>query len=106
MMRAVLDAARFTGWRVGHFRPARTKWGWRTPVEGDGTGFPDAVMIHPAAGLCWWVEFKTARGRLSAEQERWRDDLVRAGQVWRLVRGRAGLTALLDDMATLPRVAS
>jgi hypothetical protein len=104
MTRTVLDAARVTGWRVGHFRAARTKWGWRTPVEGDGAGFPDLIMIHPAAGLCWWVELKTRTGRLSADQERWGEDLIRAGQVWRVVRGKAGLDQLVHDMAHLARL--
>lgn len=104
MMRAVVEAARLTGWRIHHTRPGRTMHGWRTPLEGD-KGFPDAVMIHPRAGLCWFVEFKARYGRLSADQERWGRDLAAAGCDWRTVRGRAGLTALLDDMATLPRVA-
>jgi hypothetical protein len=105
MMRAILDAARFLGWRVAHFRPARTSHGWRTPVEGDGAGFPDAVMVNPRAGLTWWIELKARRGRLTREQERWGFDLAAAGQSWRVVRGRAGLTDLLDDMAIRPRTA-
>lgn len=103
MTRAVLDAARFTGWRVAHFRPARTAHGWRTAVEGDGAGFPDLVMVHERAGLVWWVELKAKRGRMTDEQEAWRDALVAAGQAYYLVRGREGLTLLLDDMALLPK---
>jgi hypothetical protein len=38
---AVIELARLGGWRVAHFRPARTASGWRTPVQGDGAGFPD-----------------------------------------------------------------
>jgi len=103
MMRAVIHAARILHWRIAHFRPARTTHGWRTAVQGDGNGFPDAVMVHPAAGLVWWVEFKMRGGRLDPEQRRWRDDLGAAGQTWRLVVGRAGLTELLDDMVQVPR---
>lgn len=28
---AVVDLARLAGWRVAHFRPARTSHGWATP---------------------------------------------------------------------------
>jgi len=98
MMRAILEAAKVLHWRVAHFRAARTVHGWRTPVEGD-PGFPDAVLVHPRTGRCWFVELKARRGRLTAEQERWGFDLAAAGQRWIVCRGRAGLTALLDEMA-------
>ncbi|HET9755290.1 MAG TPA: hypothetical protein VFP66_02210 [Candidatus Limnocylindrales bacterium] len=42
----VLDLARLLGWRVAHFRAARTAHGWRTPVSADGAGFPDLVLIR------------------------------------------------------------
>jgi len=29
----ILDIAKMFGWRRAHFRPARTKYGWRTPVQ-------------------------------------------------------------------------
>jgi hypothetical protein len=99
MMRAILDAAKVLHWRCAHFRAARTVHGWRTPVEGDGAGFPDAVLVHPRTGRCWFVELKARRGRLTGEQERWGFDLAAAGQRWIVCRGRAGLTALLDEMA-------
>lgn len=103
MMRAILHAGRILHWRVAHFRPGQTRHGWRTAVQGDGGGFPDIVMVHAPAGLVWWVELKMKGGRLDVEQRRWRDDLRAAGQDWRLIVGRAGLTELLDDMAHLPR---
>lgn len=40
---AVIELARTLGYRVAHFRAARTAQGWRTPVEADGAGFPDLV---------------------------------------------------------------
>ena len=43
---AIIDAARLLGWRVCHFRPARTLNGWRTPIEGH-PGFPDLVLLRP-----------------------------------------------------------
>jgi len=98
MTRAILQAARIFHWRVAHFRPALTKHGWRTAVQGDGAGFPDLIMVHPAAGV-WWVELKARHGHLDAEQQAWGDALGAAGQRWLVVRGRAGLTRLLDEMA-------
>ena len=35
LLTAVMDLAKFAGWRVTHFRPARTGRGWRTAVQGD-----------------------------------------------------------------------
>jgi hypothetical protein len=48
---AVVPCARLFGWRVAHFRAAQTKHGWRTPVEADGKGFPDLLLLHPCHGL-------------------------------------------------------
>lgn len=103
MTSAILEASRFLGWRTAHFRPALTRHGWRTAVQGDGAGFPDLVLIHPAAGLVWWVELKTKTGRLSVDQEAWGEALIRAGAGFRVVKGRAGLSEFLDDMAIAAR---
>jgi hypothetical protein len=103
MTSAILEAARFLDWRIAHFRPALTRRGWRTAVQGDGAGFPDLVMVNGPAGAVWWVELKTRTGRLSADQERWGEALIRAGASWRVVKGRAGLSEFLDDMAITAR---
>lgn len=79
---AVVDVARRLGYMVAHFRPARTTQGWRTPVSGDGAGFPDLVLVGNDRIL--FVELKSQRGRLTADQERWRDQLVAAGGEWHL----------------------
>jgi hypothetical protein len=42
----IIDLAHLFGWRVAHFRAARTFSGWRTPVQGDGKGFPDLVLCR------------------------------------------------------------
>lgn len=42
----VTETARLFNWRYAHFRPARTKYGWRTPGEGD-PGWLDLVMVRP-----------------------------------------------------------
>lgn len=83
LLDATLELAALFGWRSAHFRPARTAHGWRTPVAGDGKGWPDLILIRERILV---AELKSARGALSAEQRRWLDDLARAGveaHVWR-----------------------
>jgi hypothetical protein len=82
-MNAVIEAARILGWKVAHFRPARTRYGWATAVQGDGAGFPDLVL---ARDRIVYVELKTARGRLHETQKAWIEWLTAAGceaHVWR-----------------------
>lgn len=50
-MATVIEAAHLFGWKVAHFRPARTAHGWRTPVEADGAGWPDLFMVRGDQGL-------------------------------------------------------
>lgn len=77
-LRQVLQLARVCGWRVLHLRPARTRAGWRTAVQGDGVGFPDILAVHPSRGL-FVAELKSARGRLTPEQALWLQAFHRAG---------------------------
>lgn len=80
---AVIELARLFGWRVAHFRPAQTARGWRTPVQGDGIGFPDLTLVRERLIL---AELKTKRGKLSEKQTEWLDALRAAGvecHVWR-----------------------
>lgn len=84
--KAVLDLAKLSGWRVAHFRPARTAHGWRTAVAADGAGFPDLVLAHPDRGAVLFRELKSERGRLTFEQHEWGRTLTAAGAdyaVWR-----------------------
>lgn len=70
LQQAVIEAAQLLGWRVAHFRPARTKdGGWVTPVAADGKGFPDLVLVK--GGTLAFVELKSENGKLSAEQKDW-----------------------------------
>lgn len=72
---AVIEAARYLGWRVAHFRPGLTRAGnWVTAVEGDGKGFPDLVMVRN--GKMIFVELKSKNGRASTEQTGWLSDLT------------------------------
>jgi hypothetical protein len=43
----VIEVARLAGWRVAHFRAARTVKGWKVPVTADGAGWPDLVLVRP-----------------------------------------------------------
>jgi hypothetical protein len=65
----VLDRARLDGWMVAHFRPAQTTRGWRTPVQADGKGFFDLVLIRPPRVI--FAELKSDRGEVSVDQARW-----------------------------------
>jgi hypothetical protein len=79
----VIGCARVNGWLLTHFRPARTDQGWRTPLQGD-KGFPDLVLLR--APRLIFAELKRQRAKPSADQERWLEELLRAGQeayVWR-----------------------
>ena len=67
----VVKAARLTGWMIAHFRPALTNRGWRTPVQGDGAGWPDCVLVHPKKNRLIVAELKSESGVTSPEQEVW-----------------------------------
>lgn len=70
----VIDLALTLGWRVAHFRPARTVDGWRTPVAADGKGFPDLVLAREG-DTPLFIELKTDTGRITPEQRNWLDTL-------------------------------
>lgn len=79
----VIDLAHLLGWRVAHFRAARTQTGWRTPVAADGAGFPDLILVRDRLIA---AELKTQRGTVSWPQQQWLDALQAAGvetHVWR-----------------------
>lgn len=97
LKKAVIDMAHLFGLKVAHFRPARTidrrtgKETWRTPVEADGKGFPDLVIVGPGGVL--YRELKSATGTFSEEQDMWLAVLKRAGQNaegWRPADLRSG----------------
>lgn len=80
----VIALAQLCGWRVAHFRPARTKnCEWRTPVAADGKGFFDLVLMRERV---IFAELKTNKGTLTRDQHAWREAATRAGataEVWR-----------------------
>lgn len=64
----VIQYAKLCGWRVAHFRAAKTAKGWRTPVQGDGAGFPDLVLLR--RGQIVVAELKVG-GTLATKQTEW-----------------------------------
>jgi len=83
--RRTIELARRLGWRVAAFRPAQNGRGeWRTPVQGDGKGWPDLVLVKGDRIL--FRELKRDRTYLEPDQKAWRDALLAAGAdyaVWR-----------------------
>lgn len=79
----VIEMAQVLGWRVVHFRPARTTTGWRTPVEGDGAGWPDLILVRDRIVF---LELKTATGKVTAEQAAWIAAINAAGGMALAVR--------------------
>jgi hypothetical protein len=72
---AVVDLARRLGWLVFHDYDSRRS----TP------GFPDLVCVHPRSGALIFAELKTARGKVTPEQDAWLRALAVRGAafVWR-----------------------
>ena len=71
----VIDLAHVFGWKVAHFRPAKTEHGWRTAIQADGKGFPDLVMVHAEKKRLIFAELKSEIGKPSPEQGEWLEDL-------------------------------
>lgn len=98
---AVIDLCRLLRLRVAHFRPAQKKSEkWATPVQGDGAGFPDLVIVGPRGVL--WRELKLQRGHLTPAQIEWQMALHSAGEdygVWKPADWHSGwIRADLDDI--------
>jgi hypothetical protein len=78
----VIEVARMLHWRIAHFRPAMTKHGWRTPVQGD-KGFPDLVLVRDRV---IFAELKSETSKPTPEQNGWLAALCNAGAevyLWR-----------------------
>ncbi len=75
----IIELLHLNGWVVAHFRSARTGKGWVTPVAADGAGFLDLLAVHARPGRVLAIEVKTDSGRLTPEQQAWRDNWDSAG---------------------------
>jgi len=81
----VISYAHLMGWHVAHFRPMfdSKRKRWMTPVQADGAGFPDLVLVRER---CIFVELKAPGKYPKPEQRVWLDKLTAAGvevYVWR-----------------------
>jgi hypothetical protein len=68
---AVIDMAHLYGWKVAHFRKARTATGWITPVAADGKGFPDLFCVRDTTKHRLAAELKAGRNTVTVEQDEW-----------------------------------
>jgi hypothetical protein len=64
----IIEAAVANGWLVYHTHDSRRSQ----------PGFPDLVLAKPGRSLCF-LEVKTAKGRVSAEQGKWIETINAAG---------------------------
>lgn len=74
--RQVIDLAHSLGYIVAHFRAVciqRADGGshYATPVQADGVGFPDLLMIRDDPPRIVVAELKAGRNRTSEEQDVW-----------------------------------
>lgn len=84
-LRQVLDLARILGWRSAHFRPAWSARGWRTPVQGDGIGFPDLILVRRNRAIAAELK-REVGGTVSNDQLLWLSAFEAAGletAVWK-----------------------
>jgi VRR-NUC domain len=76
-LRAVLDFARKSGWRVSHFSDSRRQVRPGVFVgDKDAAGFPDIVAVRERV---IFIELKAARGRIRPAQLEWLGALEEAG---------------------------
>jgi len=78
----VIALAKLNGFTVAHFRPVRVQRRdgsvyYCTPVQGDGAGFPDLLMIRGERMLV--AELKVGYNKPSLEQSAWLDAFRAAG---------------------------
>lgn len=78
--RQVITLAKLRGWRVAHFRSARTKHGWRTAISGDGAGFPDLLLVRDDRIMV--RELKVGRNVVFRPQIDWLYAFCKAGVDW------------------------
>ncbi len=70
----VIELAQLRGWLVFHPRPGRTQQnrGWSTSMTGD-VGYPDLTLAR--AGTVLFLELKSDRGIVTANQRAWLAEL-------------------------------
>lgn len=79
----VKDLAAILGWETAHFRPAMTRHGWRTPVEGSlGKGWPDWIFVRERDRRLIFAELKAEGGKPTPDQLRVLDVLHALASTW------------------------
>ena len=73
-MEWVILQARLAGWMIAHFRGVRIQRAdgtsyWQTPVQADGAGWPDLVLVRDSRFIT--AELKTEKGVPSHAQFAW-----------------------------------
>lgn len=87
--RNLITLAHGLNYSCAHFRTVRVQRAngsvsYQTPVQADGAGFPDLVMV--GHGRVIFVELKANKGRVRPEQETWINMLREGGAtvfLWR-----------------------
>jgi hypothetical protein len=81
-LQQLIDLLHTYHFTVAHFRSVRQQRAdgsvfWSTPVQADGTGWPDLVAVRDKRIVV--IEAKVGRDKLSDEQRHWLDILEMAG---------------------------
>lgn len=74
----VINMARAFGWHVAHFRTVRVQrkdgtYYYATPVQADGEGFPDLVLVRGNRVI--FAELKRESGKVEPAQLQWIEKL-------------------------------
>jgi hypothetical protein len=83
---AVLQLARFLGYKAWHFHDSRVQRGGRLVGDRDAKGFPDTVLVSVMPPRVIYAELKKQKAYLTKEQKAALSALGQAGQethVWR-----------------------
>ena len=69
--RAVMELAELSGWETLHVRTSMQQGRYMTATTGTmAKGWPDLVLVHRSRHRLLFVELKSDKGRLSADQVR------------------------------------
>ena len=68
--RSVMELAELSGWETLHCRTSMQQGRYLTATTGTmAKGWPDLVLVHPKKRRLIFAELKSAKGRLSPDQE-------------------------------------
>jgi hypothetical protein len=103
LQNGVIFLAQKLGWLVYHTHDSRRSQ----------AGYPDLHLVHVRSGRSIFRELKTAKGRVSPDQQRWLDALTACGidaQVWRpadwfsdRIHNELNPPPINKDRSTIPR---